>query len=183
MSLFGPSLVYPGFTVCSYGVGLESIVCNQLDPSGKVSGLDEVPMVLMLNDDDRIEVSDPIPHEELGEYHIAIRLTDMDACGCYDGDADSKFVVEILVVSPKSCPKAIERADGNDDDGPLGDACNLIMYGTCAHVWQAAGDDSDLLLNQARKRTARVQMLLGFYLDQRQNQCGNTGWDFVRDHQ
>jgi hypothetical protein len=175
------------FRICNYGAGLEGIKYGVLSETGKISD----PIIEMDDfgsPDEVFLISKPIFHEELGEYYLAIRLEDMEEYGCVEDDNDAIYVVEILAISPRSCSvETLERACSDhikdpdyDHNGPWS-AYDLAHWGKCAHVWQACGDDKEELMREARKRIGKIQSLIGFFLDQVQNRCGDSGWSWIRD--
>lgn len=173
--------------ICNYGVHLEGIKFGVLSPSG-VKDADPVPMTMLYDDVGKRMITAAFKHEELGEFYLIIETTDMDDAGAVESDKDSLFVVEVKAVSPTACAgSTLEQAAksyGNSMDeeflaNPLYQAECLSTYGKAAHLWQAAGDDEDQLIAEAKKRLPKILSLFGFYLDQQQNRMGETGWDWI----
>ncbi len=176
-----------GFSIHNYGATLESIKFSVLTPQG-AKDADEMPMHMLYDDDGCLMISDAIKHPELQEFYLVIEVTDMDSAGAVESDRDPLFCVEILAVSPKSVTEddlnsALDSSGPGKDDPSAADsftqAESLVRYGKAAHLWQASSDDKDQLIAEAKKRLAKVQGMLGFYLDQPQNRMGDTGWSWI----
>jgi len=178
------------FRMCNYGLQFEHTTTGVLLESGKIEPHPEPELTDLGYDTAVFLITKPIPHPDLIEYYLAIEVTDMDDHGCVETDKDPIFVVEILAISPKSCSvDTLESACGelkNDpefkiDENGIDVAYNLAQYGKAAHCWQACGDNLEELIAEAKKRLGKIQSMIGFYLDQRQNAMGDSGWSWVRD--
>jgi len=173
--------------ICNYGVHLERIQFGVLTPAG-VKDADAVPMRMLYEDAGKRMITDAIKHEELGEFYLIIETTDMDDAGAVESDTDSLFVVDIKAVSPTacagSCLESAARSSGCEKDeeflkNPIWQAECLSTYGKAAHLWQAAGDDEEQLIEEAKKRLPKIISMFGFYVDQSQNRMGESGWDWI----
>ena len=177
--------------ICNYGVHLENIKFGVLTPAG-VKEADALPLTMLYDDAGKRMITAAIKHEELGEFYLIIETTDMEDAGAVESDKDALFVVEIKAVSPMACAgdtlKQAASCCGNGMDeeflaNPLWQAECLSTYGKAAHLWQAAGDDEDQLIAEAKKRLPKILALFGFYMDQQQNRMGDTGWDWIMSHE
>lgn len=177
------------FRLCNYGIELERIRYGELNAYGKITN-PETPLDDCGSPDEIFLITKEISHPDLIGYYLAITVTDMDEHGCIETDDDARYVIEIVAVSPRSCSvgtleSACEALKNDKDmeidvDGPWM-AYDLVHYGKCAHCWQACGDDLEELMQEAKSRIGKIESLIGFYLDQRQNAMGDSGWSWIKD--
>lgn len=116
-------------------------------------------------------------------YWLVIEFINfLDATGeLLDG---KEYVVEISAVSPEAAGKeqlqrALDCYGWDNAPSKIMEVEALHGYGIAAHLWQASGNDADILLRNAMQEADLVSGLFGFYMDRPENRIGSTGWDFI----
>lgn len=129
------------------------------------------------------------------EFRLCVSATDYyEMCG---DEPEGQVAVDIeLVPVPsafdKSKLESIAHSAGVDvDEVTLNDVrgygCYLRLAGeTLEGLDEKTKMDSDELLDKVRTASYFFdtfgRIMIGFYLDRRQNMLGNTGWDFLEDY-
>ena len=118
------------------------------------------------------------------DFFFVVRLTYMEE---YCDDADFKYIVDVLAVSPEQaksqCQDYIENSMGGnfDESDEIQRVQALVRYGAYATLFSKTGNNKRELLSEAKGEATKINFIsFGFEMDKPQNRIGSTGWDFIK---
>lgn len=117
---------------------------------------------------DVVNMHEATGDETLDKYHIAIQAVSPQAAG--------ENNVNKAVSSAGFSDEALESEWAQSD---LFKVECLSEYGIFAVLWQASGNNINALLKQARKESAIIESMFGFYMDRPKNRIGQNGWQLI----
>jgi len=118
------------------------------------------------------------------DFFFVIRLAYIEE---YCSDANFKYTVDILAVSPEQAESQCRNYINNDMGGNYDESDDiqrvlaLVEYGCYATLYSKEGNNKEKLLKAAKEETTMINFItFGFAMDKYQNRIGSTGWDFIK---
>ena len=120
------------------------------------------------------------------DYAMVLEVINLDEAMGQDNKRKKEYDVSVSVVAPDEFEQKISALESAGIDSPW-DALDfhqkvdiIYQYAGGARVFNDTSRNVHILLARAKKDCDIIPMLLGFYLDKKQNRIGATGWDVLK---